>query len=96
MEPLGAKWRIKLVMLERFHWPADRGRTKLIVGDAPRELKSEAPAPQTFVGGVLGGFAVGGPVDNEADAAAPAGVVWVEPSALAREIQVGAGRCLGS
>ena len=43
------------------------------------------------MGGILDGFAVGGPVDNEADVAAPVCVVGVERDILAHESEVGAG-----
>jgi hypothetical protein len=59
------------------------------VGNAPHELKSGTPTAEAFVGGVLDGFAVGGPVDNETDVSAPIGVVGVERDILAHENQVG-------
>ena len=71
METLGVQWGVEFVVVECFHRPADGGRTEFIVGGGPHELKSGAPSAQAFVGGILDGFAVGGPVDNEACVAAP-------------------------
>ena len=55
------------------------------MGNAPHELKSGSPAPETFVSGVLDGFAVGGPVDNAADVAAPVGVLRIKRNISAHE-----------
>ena len=78
------KWGVEFVVVEHLHGPADGGRAEFIVGNAPHDLKSETPAAETFVSGVMGGFAVGHPVDKEADVAAPVGIVGIERNVLAR------------
>ena len=44
METIGVNWGVEFLVVEYFHRPADGGRTEFIVGNAPHELKSGAPA----------------------------------------------------
>lgn len=63
MDPFGVKGCVETNGVEAFHWPIDRVGMKFVVGDAPHELESGAPAAEAFVCCVLDGLAVRGPLD---------------------------------
>jgi hypothetical protein len=89
METGGLDRGIEHVGIECLHGPATGGRTKLVMGDAPHELKKGTPATDTFVGCVLDGFTVGGAVDDVADVPVPVGVVRVHQDVLTHQLHIG-------
>ena len=90
MEPRSVDGSVETNGVEAFHVPADRGGTKLIVGNAPHEQKSGTPAAEAFVRGVLDGFAVGRAFDQKTDVPAPVGIVGVQRDVLTHDGEVGA------